>query len=349
MRSPQEMTNLTLAPQTDPLPIFRQRDSIYTTDLLGAAVAQFDFFTWLDNNPSDIAAICRAFSFHERPVDVMLTLFCAMGLVEKRADTFHVTTLSREHLVAGSPWNLGPYFGSLKERPVCRDFVTILRTDKPANWGSYKDEQEWALAMEGIEFAEGFTAAMDCRGVFLGQALAQKVDMAGRSRLLDIGGGSGIYACAFAARHDQLRAAVLEKSPVDQIALRKIAERGLAGRVEVLKGDFFTDSLPSGFDVHLYSNVLHDWDVPAVKRLLAKSRAAIEPGGMLVIHDMHLNADKTGPLPVASYSALLMAVTEGRCYSVAEMELWLKEAGFERVTFEPTAADRSVITAHRMG
>ena len=343
------MTNLTQLPQTDPLPIFRQRDSIYATDLLGAAVAQFDFFTWLARNPTDVAGVCRAFDFHQRPVDVMLTLFCAMGLIEKRAGIFCVTEMTREHLVSGSQWNLGPYFASLKERPVCRDFVTILRTDKPANWGSYQDEKEWARAMEGVEFAEGFTAAMDCRGVFLGQSLARKVELSKYSRLLDIGGGSGIYACAIASHYSHLKAAVLERSPVDGIASRKIVERGLTERVGVLNGDFFADPLPAGFDAHLFSNVLHDWDEAAVKRLLSKSHAAMEPGGILIIHDMHLNSDKTGPLPVASYSALLMAVTEGRCYSVSEMELWLKESGFEGMTFEPTAADRSVITARRMG
>jgi SAM-dependent methyltransferase len=341
--------DLTQLPQTDPLPIFRQRDGIYTADLLGAAVAHLDFFTWLDKTPADLAGVCRAFSFHERPVDVMLTLFCAMGLLEKRNGMFCVTPMAREHLVAGSPWNLAPYFGSLKERPVCRDFITILRTDKPANWGSYKDEQEWAKAMEGEEFARSFTAAMDCRGVYLGQKLAQAVNLSGNQRLLDIGGGSGIYACALAARHAHLRAAVMERAPVDTIARAKIAGRGLADRVEVLTGDFFQQPLPTGFDVHLYSNVLHDWDVPAVRMLLAKSHATLPPGGRLLIHDMHLNVDKTGPLPVASYSAILMAVTEGRCYSVAEMEAWLVEAGFADVFFAQTAADRSVIMARKTG
>ncbi len=343
------MTDLAQLPQTDPLPIFRQRDGIYATDLLGAAVAHLDFFTWLHKNPSDLAGICRAFSFHERPVDVMLSLFCAMGLVEKCDGVFRVSLMAREHLVAGSQWNLGPYFGSLKERPVCRDFVTILRTDKPANWGSYKDEQEWAKAMEDEEFARGFTAAMDCRGVYLGQKLAQTVNLSGSTRLLDIGGGSGIYACAIAARHANLRAAVLERAPVDAIARAKIGERGLAERVEVLTGDFFAGPLPTGFDAHLYSNVLHDWDATTVRALLAKSHVALPAGGRLIIHDMHLNADKTGPLPVASYSAILMAVTEGRCYSVAEMETWLVAAGFSEVTFALTAADRSVIAARKAG
>jgi hypothetical protein len=69
---------------------------------------------------------------------------------------------------------------------------------------------------------------------------------------------------------------------------------------------------------------------------------------MVIIHDAHINADKTGPLPVAAYSALLMTITEGKCYSEKEMAGYLAEAGFGDVAYAPTAADRSVITARKM-
>jgi len=103
--------------------------------------------------------------------------------------------------------------------------------------------------------------------------------------------------------------------------------------------------LPGGFDVHLYSNVLHDWDVPTVKDLVQRSFTALEPGGMLIVHDAHLNDEKTGPLHVAEYSVMLMHACEGRCYSTAEMRDYLVEAGFTNVMFRDTAAARSVMTA----
>src|SRR5206468_617743 len=126
-----------------------------------------------------------------------------------------------------------------------------------------------------------------------------------------------------------------------------IAQRGFAERVSVVTGDMFADELPPGFDVHFISNVLHDWDVPVVQQLLAASFKALPPGGLLVIHDAHINADKSGPLPVAAYSAMLMHSTEGKCYSVTEMKQYLGEAGFGEMQFMPTAADRSVITARK--
>ena len=117
--------------------------------------------------------------------------------------------------------------------------------------------------------------------------------------------------------------------------------------MSVAAGDMFKDPLPAGCDVHLFSNVLHDWDEPLVRQLLAKSYNSLPPGGMLIIHDAHINADKTGPLPVAAYSALLMTLTEGKCYSEKEMKDLLTEAEFAEVRCTPTAADRSVITARK--
>jgi predicted O-methyltransferase YrrM len=201
----------------------------------------------------------------------------------------------------------------------------------------------WSL----ISFAGQFTAALDCRGVYLGCNVARALDLQHQSRVLDIAGGSGIYACCIAAAHPHIRATVFEKAPVDQVARQLIAERGYGDCISVLSGDMFTNTLPGDHDIHLFSNVLHDWDEPVVRRLLAGSFKALTPGGILVVHDAHLNRDKTGPLHVAEYSAMLMHSTEGKCYSVSEMETYLTEAGFVRVEFTPTVAARSILTARK--
>ncbi len=340
------LDHLTQEPATDPTPIYRLRDGIYGTDLLAAAVVHLDLFTWLADHPSTMGAICAHFEIHPRPADVLMTLCNSLGLTTHSGGVYHLTLRSREHLATGSPWNLAPYYAALKDRPQTLDMLKVLRTGKPANWGSY-DAEAWAQAMERPEFANQFTAAMDCRGVYLGQVLAAKLDLSENRALLDIGGGSGIYSCSIVARHPHLRASVFEKPPVDGIARAAIAKQGGEGKVEVIAGDMFVDPIPSGFDVHLISNVLHDWDEPTVRTLLAKSYAALERGGLLVVHDAHINPDKNGPLPVAQYSALLMHSTEGKCYSVGEMRSYLEQLGFEWCAHQPTAADRSFILARK--
>jgi len=340
--------DLTAAPQSDPIRVYRYRDGLYGADLVTTALVHLDFFTWLGVNPSSKEEILHHFGFAERPADVLLTLLTANGFIAKEGEKFHVTQVAAEHLTTGSPWNLAPYYASLKERLVPLDFLEVLKTDRPANWGGTKAGLDWHKAMETDEFSRSFTAAMDCRGYYLGQALAKKLDLKGRKRLLDIGGGSAIYSCSIVAQHVGFTAAVFEQPPVDKIAQRCIEERGFEDRVEVRVGNFLSDPLPTDCDVHLFSNVLHDWGVVEVRQLLASSHQALPKGGLLVIHDAIINAEKTGPLPVAEYSAMLMHSTQGKCYSAGEYAAFLKEAGFEPGPYQDTVADRGFVTAIRL-
>jgi 2-polyprenyl-3-methyl-5-hydroxy-6-metoxy-1,4-benzoquinol methylase len=332
-------------PSTDPADIYRVRDALYSVDMLIVGIVHLDIFTRLADGPLELEGVCKALGTTPRPTDVMLTLFAAMGLLEKPDGRFAITALAREHLVKGSPWDLGPYFASFKDRPICQGFLEVLKTGKPVGWGGKKEEKDWTHAMEDPAFAEPFTAAMDCRGAYLAPSMAKAFNFKRSARLLDVAGGSGIYACAVAAQHQHMRASVLEKPPVDRVATAMIEKRGFGERVTVIAGDMFSAPLPGGHDVHLFSNVLHDWDEPDVRKLIKKSHDALLPGGAIVIHDAHLNREKTGPLPVAEYSVLLAHSCEGRCYSEAEMEEYLKTAGFTSVQHTPTAANRSLMTA----
>jgi acetylserotonin N-methyltransferase len=342
------MLDLTLSPKTDPTLLYRGRDELYATDMLVAALKGLDFFTWLEAHPSSVEDIANHFSLHRRPVDVMTTLFVAMGLLERDGAVLRLSETACEHLIASSPWFMGAYYPKVTDRPIAQDLLNVLRTGQPANFASRKDQGDWHRAMESEKFAEEFIAAMDCRGLLLAQALSKNLELGSHRRLLDIAGGSGVYACSLAAHFPHLSAAVLEKPPVDRVAARAIAKRRFSERVSVVTGDMLTSPLPTGFDVHLFSNVLHDWDEPVVRQLIQASARALPAGGLLIIHDALLNADKTGPLPIAAYSVLLMHVTQGRCYSVAEMEAWLAEAGFAEPQAVPSAVGRSALVVRKL-
>ncbi len=335
--------DLTRAPASDPLAVYRYRDGLYAADLVTAAL-QLDFFTKLAEQPCTLEELCARFGFAARPVDVMLTLFAANGWIRREGGLILVTETAREYLCADSPWHLGPYYASLHERPIARDFLEVLRNDRPAGWSGDKASFDWHKAMEDEAFARAFTAAMDCRGLYFAQALAARLDLTGRRQLLDIGAGSAIYACAIASRHPEVNGLALDQAPVDRIARKLIEERGLAGRVEVTTGDMF-QGLPAGCDAHLFSNVLHDWGVDEVRALLRLSFEALPVGGLLVVHDAFINAAKDGPLHVAEYSCLLMHSTQGKCYSIGEYADLLTEVGFLPGSYQDTVAGRGFMTA----
>ncbi|MFO1459943.1 MAG: methyltransferase [Verrucomicrobiota bacterium] len=340
--------DLTTVPLSDPTRAYHYRDGLYAADLIAAALVHFDLFTALVHQPATLSAIQARHGFAERPADVLLTLCVANGFLERDAmGVYRVTPAGRDFLTDGSPWNLAPYYSSLKDRPLTQDFVRVLTTGKPANWGGATDTFDWHKAMEGEVFARMFTATMDCRGRLLGPALARSVDLSGRHRVLDIAGGSGIYACALVEHNPGLRATVFEQPPVDRLSGARIAELGFSERVTVASGNMFRDPFPEDCDVHLFSNVLHDWEGPVVADLLKRSHAVMPRGGLLVIHDAFINSEKTGPLAVAEYSALLMHSTQGKCYSIGEYSELLSGAGFVVGAYSATTANRGFMTARK--
>ena len=74
---------------------------------------------------------------------------------------------------------------------------------------------------------------------------------------------------------------------------------------------------------------------------------ALPKGGRLLIHDVFLNDELDGPLPVALYSAALFALTEGRAYSAAEFRGWLMDSGLRPTAMEPTLVHCGVLIGVR--
>ncbi|HYB34523.1 MAG TPA: methyltransferase [Mycobacterium sp.] len=346
----------------DPTMLYRIREGIYAGDLLITAVADLDLFTWLARRgPVRAAELVDEVGLAERPTDVLLTYCAALGLIDRdvsNGDHLELTDMARQHLVAGSPYDLRSYYGSLAERPAVTELGRVLRSGEQAAWASARPTDrksesapvpmaDWSGRLADVQFASRITAAMDARAAFLAPALAHAVENLPISNLLDVGGSSGSYASAIIAGRPDSRAAVFERAPVNEAARKLLHQRGLSDRISVITGDMFTDPLPDGYGVHLYSQVLHDWDAERVEYLLAASFAALPAGGWLIDHDSHVNADKRGPLPVAEYSVLLMHSTPGKCWSTAELREIANKVGFVDVTHRPTAGDRGILLARK--
>lgn len=332
----------------DAAPIYRYRDTLAAVDCLAAAIVHLDLFTLLDREPLDRAAICRRLGIASRPTDVMLTLCAANGLLAADpAGIFRTTPLGREFLVAGAPRDARPYYASMAGRPGMDDWLKVLRTDRPANWPGEEGAADWHAAMRTTAFAESFTAAMDCRGRVLAPAVAAGIDLRSARRLLDVGGGSGVYAIACVEAEPALRATVLEAEPVADIARRTVARAGHGDRIDVTSADMFAADWPEEHDLHLFANVLHDWNESDCRRLLATSAARLPPGGRIIVADMFLDDAKDGPLWAAEYSVLLASVTQGRLYAPAEIAGWVADLGLAIVRHAPLPLGRGLLELAR--
>lgn len=343
-----------LFPTTDPTPIFEHFRGSYATELLAAAVCDFEVFQRLANRPKTFDEVREEIRLAERPANVLFTALRAMGLLTIVDGRLDLSAVAREHVLSGSEFNIAGYIALAAESPGVRTMAERLRTNAPSK---QKNEDRGAAyifregiesAMDEEESARRLTLALAGRAKNVAPYLAANVTLTNAKRLLDVGGGSGIYSIVLLQHNPQLRAIVWDRAEVLKVAEEFGQAYGLAERFELLAGDMFADPVPADCDVVLLSNILHDWDVPECRRLLRRLADAMPAGGRLFIHDVFLDDDLGGPLPVALYSAALFSLTEGRAYSAAEYRRWLREAGLdpaEKVT--PTLIHCGVLEASK--
>ncbi len=338
-------------PSIDPTPVFEHFRGSYGSELLTASVAYFQLFGLLADQPLTLAALRKRLGLAERAANVLVTGLRAMGLLERDArNRITPTALAREHLTPAARFDVGDYIGLAARAPGVVEMVERLRTNRPrgadgGNGGTAFIYREGvASAMDESEAARHFTLALSGRAKNVAPALAEAVPLEGARRLLDLAGGTGLYALALLEANPELRAVVLDRPEVLKVAEEFRGDSRAGDRLELVAGDMFRAPLPAA-DVILLSNVLHDWDIPECRQMIARCVEALPPGGRLLIHDVFLDDDLGGPLPIALYSAALFTLTEGRAYSAAEYRSWLESAGLTVTGPAPTLIHCGVLTA----
>ena len=312
-----------------------------------AAAHELDLFSRLADGMSITAAeLVETLGLHPRPAEMLLTGCAALGLLERVDGRHRNTALSEAYLVRGNPY----YFGGWVEMADKRLYAgwgkltEALRTNRPTTWDP--DTQSSIFDGADPKMLAYFWEAMHSLSTMSARKLGEAVDFSRFRRLLDIGGGSGAYNIELCKQYGELRATVFELPHVAEIAAGKIAEAGLVDRVDAVGGSFF-DGLPGGYDMHLLSMVLHDWDEAKNRALLGRSFEALPSGGAVVIAELLVNDEKTGPVPAALMSLNMLIETEGgRNYTPAEYAAWLEEAGFheiETVWFDAPGINGAVI------
>jgi predicted O-methyltransferase YrrM len=319
----EKTTNMTplSAPSIDPTAIFETFRGIYGSELLTAAIAHFDVFGGLAQQPRSLDELQQDLGLAERPVIVLTTALRAMGLLQMTStDKLELTPVAAEHLIPGGEFDVGNYVSLSANSTGVLEMVARLKSNQPAGLSDdgegaafiYRDGMK--SAMEKFRLAEHFTLALAGRARNVAPALAEAVPLQNAETLLDVGGGTGIYSIGFVRKNPQLTATVLDRPEVLKTAESFAQQYNVSDNVRLLPGDMFSEALPPT-DVVLLSNILHDWDVPECQELVRRCAEALNPGGRLVIHDVLLNDKLDGPLPIALYSAALFTLTEGRAYS----------------------------------
>ncbi|HEY0832294.1 MAG TPA: methyltransferase [Azospirillum sp.] len=330
-----------------PLPLMALSTGFWAFKTLAAA-HELDLFSRLSGGAGTTCAqLAEDLGIHPRPAEMLLTGCAALGLLEKVDGLYRNTAVSEAYLVRGTAHYFGGWIEMADKRLYAGwgKLADALRTNRPTTWDP--DVQASLFDREDPTMLALFWEAMHSLSTMTARRLGEAIDFGGFTRLLDIGGGSGAYDIELCRRYPRLRATVFDLPHVAGIAAGKVAQAGLAGRIGTVAGSFFSgEPFPAGHDVHLFSMILHDWDEAKNRALLRRSFEALPSGGAVVISELLVNDDKTGPAPAALMSLNMLIETEGRNYTPAEYAAWLEDAGFrtvETVWFDAPGANGAVI------
>jgi SAM-dependent methyltransferase len=161
------------------------------------------------------------------------------------------------------------------------------------------------------------------------EANAALVPVEDPRRLVDVAGGHGAFAMAMCRRHLKLRATVLDLPPSVAVGRRIVEEEGYADRVGFEEGDVFQLGLGEDLDVVSAFNLIHHLPAQRNGELCRMARAALRPGGCLVIGDSARPEPGEGVSEHGAVSGLLFyAWSHSRNFKPSEIRAWMDQAGF---------------------
>ncbi len=154
----------------------------------------------------------------------------------------------------------------------------------------------------------------------------------GKEHLLDLGGGPGTYAIHFCKNNAELEACVFDRPTTRPFAEKIIKQFDMVSRVSFQDGDFLTDDIQGSYDAAWLSHILHGEGPQNCRNIIRKTVAALEPGGVILIHDFILNNAMDGPLFPALFSLnMLLGTEDGQAYSEKQLTEMLLEAGVKQI------------------
>jgi SAM-dependent methyltransferase len=297
---------------------------------------ELGLFTALNSEARTSEETAAALDTNPRATDRLMNALVALGLLEKREGRFRNSPLAEAYLVKGRP----DYMGGLGHTNHLWDtwsrMTDVVRDGHPVGLAEINDR--------GDDWLRPFIAAMHSRARQTAGEVVGMLDLEGVTRVLDVGGGSGAYAMAFARARRGISAVVFDLPGVVPLTKAYIAQEGLAAEVTTVTGDYLTAPLAGGFDLVFMSAVIHSNDADDNRLLFRKAVQALNPGGQMVVQDFLMNEERDGPMMAALFALnMLVGTPKGDTYTEREVRSWMEQAGCRSVTRLDTAFGTNLV------
>ena len=291
------------------------------------AAVELGLFTAVSKGAGTYAEAATALDITETNAERLMTACVTLELLELDAAGRMSNAPDVERfLVEGSSRYAGPWM--LFTKPSWNDWEQLsekLKSKTVDRLGKYGEFT--------VERAREYHKATYSIGLGAGRRFSRHVDMSGRKRMMDIGGGSGAYSIVATQTYDGLNAVVLDLPAVAVVAKEFIAEHGVSDRIDAEACDFTADPFPTDCDVAVMASNLPIYSREIVGQVIQKAFDALLPGGEMHLIGETLDDDRRGPVGPALWGLSEAVIgTTGLAHTNGDCIGYFENAGFAEVS-----------------
>lgn len=234
-----------------------------------------DLYSYM-GTPVSLDVLSEKTGLDRQFMEYLLNALLSFGFVEKIGGDLYLSNReSAQYLDSKSPAYMG--------REIFSDFEISMLLQNYVKGGSVSpviDKGHWSP-----ERLKRIASVSLLGGV---QTTLEHVDLAGRGKLLDIGGGLGLYSIFFTKKYPGLTASIVELPQIAEVAREYVKKYGAEGEVNVIAADYNDLKPREQYDVVFLSNVVAS--VEELDKLLSLSREFLVKGGIVLLRNFVVDA-----------------------------------------------------------
>ncbi len=299
------------------------------------AAVRLNLFSVLSDKSMTAGEIASRCGADLRILQFLLDALVSMEFLTVSKDSYSNAGFSRRYLVAGEP----RYIGDL----VKLQHIESSRWDRLYELLS-KDEKAAADENEHSTFIK----AMDNLGnVDEAESLCNATDLSDCTRMVDAGGGSGLYSVVLCKKYPQLHSTIVDKIETLAVTRELIAGCEERKRISLREGDLESDPLGQDIDVVLLSDVIYE--EASAGPILNNVHNSLTKNGLLIVRGYYSDPEGSRPLFGALFVLNeLVFDPERAVMTLSSLQEKLIEYGFTIETSSPLT-ERSFIIISRKG
>jgi hypothetical protein len=308
------------------------------------SAVELGLFTELAKGPLALEDIRARLNLHKRSARDFLDALVALGMLQREEGAYANTPVTDLYLDRAKPTYMGGMLEMMSAR-LFRFWANLtegLKTGEPQNEAKSGGDIFDTLYSDPGRL-EQFLAAMTGLSLGIAHALAGKFPWAQYRSFVDIGVAQGGLPVVLAQAHQHLTGTGADLPVVGPIFDRYVRSHGLQHRLKFAALDFFNDLLPKA-EVVIMGHILHDWDLPTKKLLVAKAYDALPEGGALIVFEALIDDERRANAFGLLMSLNMLIETRGGFdYTGADCAGWMREAGFRQTRVEHLTGPDSMV------